>query len=536
MFPFPALPTYFQPNLGSGMMLPSQTGPQGPGAVHGPDIAQHLFLQYMRFMNSGDPLMHVAIPKNVPLTSSTEPALLVPSPCQGGQALLTPSAGIEDKPRRQDAYPEVPYWTAAQWREEEKKKAPTPGQRKAHGATLVSQGINRTLPWLTYTDGRPVNGHDCTEIRRRAREFFLYLHNEGRAPDTWAHGADAKIKGEFDQWMRAHSVELQLCDRNWKAQKIATLTYPQWRSKLKKRLERHRTRDATSNRRKHQRDWSDDEDEDEQNVANVAKFLTGAKYTMLDSGDQSSDAKSGPSKRPCREAEISRSPSPSSGTLPTLPPLIAVSTHLSQAATMAVPEPIQDDTAASSPVEVTAPEPGQQTAENITAPAILQLPNVLAGIWDRSTEHASNVNVPSSNDSTTIALAPPSALTPPTLAEAPLSVPGPRVAPIAKADTKGKAPWPPRADSTKLKDVCARMWLREHMSGTWDEYDAWYKTLKHPQRVKYSRKGPAEKCAGASDAAPPPNASQLLPSGTAESCAGPTDDSPLPNSSQLLPT
>ncbi|KAI0637321.1 hypothetical protein C8Q77DRAFT_1155167 [Trametes polyzona] len=239
MLPFPALSAYFQPNLGAGMMLPSQTGPVGAGTVHSADVAQHMFLQYMRLLSSGDPSLHTGIPKNVALTSpmASESMPLVPLAYQGSQPSLAPSVGIEDKPCNQDAYQKVPYWTAAQWREEEKKKAPTPA----------------------------------------------------------------------------------------------------------------------------------------------------AAYNGTD------------------------------------PP--------SMQATSKLPPPTQKR---------------------------------------------------------------PTTITPPTPSEVPLPSAALRLSPVTKVDVKGKAPWPPKPDSTKLKNLCARMWLQEHIPGTWEEYDAWYKTLKHPQRVKYSRKGAAE--------------------------------------------
>ncbi|KAJ2990287.1 hypothetical protein NUW54_g8517 [Trametes sanguinea] len=147
-----------------------------------------------------------------------------------------------NKPRQQAHFPKVPFWRKREWHDAEKaaKVSTIPGEERGkRGPTRMAQGENIALRFITDADGNPVDGQRAQTIRRRFREFCVYLHNNNMAPPTWQRGVNTEIVTAYHHWMRTQCFELQLCEDNWKADKVAILSnYTQWKKKFEARIAR----------------------------------------------------------------------------------------------------------------------------------------------------------------------------------------------------------------------------------------------------------------------------------------------------------
>jgi hypothetical protein len=107
------------------------------------------------------------------------------------------------------------------------------------GTTAVSQGENISTLYIEDENGRSVDGHRLTEIRKLARKVWNKFADIGQAPPTWGK-ANVNFTTEYRREMRHHFPELRLCENDWKAELLATENYPSWynnhhrNSKIKK--------------------------------------------------------------------------------------------------------------------------------------------------------------------------------------------------------------------------------------------------------------------------------------------------------------
>ncbi|CDO72199.1 hypothetical protein BN946_scf184970.g51 [Trametes cinnabarina] len=145
-----------------------------------------------------------------------------------------------DKPRARADFPDVPYWRKRDWNDAEKSAnlSTIPGEERGKkGPTWMANGENVSFRFITDAHGVAIDGERAQTIRRRFREFCKYLHNNGKAPATWQRGIDTEIVTAYHHWMRTQCYELQLCEDNWKADKVAILSnYSQWKKKYEKQL------------------------------------------------------------------------------------------------------------------------------------------------------------------------------------------------------------------------------------------------------------------------------------------------------------
>ncbi|KAI0695492.1 hypothetical protein C8T65DRAFT_758039 [Cerioporus squamosus] len=143
-----------------------------------------------------------------------------------------------DIPRKQEDFPNMPYWTEDQW-----KAAPPPPTAPdevgpQRGPTAMSKNINKNMRYITDEDGKPIDGLRAKALRRGLYKFCLYLERIGEVPDTWVHGLDGGRELEYIAWMRSQFKECQRCDDNYIAKKIAKTYFLQWRRKRRARLTR----------------------------------------------------------------------------------------------------------------------------------------------------------------------------------------------------------------------------------------------------------------------------------------------------------
>lgn len=147
---------------------------------------------------------------------------------------------FHDVARRREDFPKVRFWTKHQWTQY-KKSLPTDFARvNLRGGTRAANGVNVRYGFMQNPVGESVSGYRATEARARFREYTVYLHHRGRAPDTWSRGLDLEDRIGYERWMRAMCPELQYCDGNWMCAEIAVKEYPQWKPAYERRLARRR--------------------------------------------------------------------------------------------------------------------------------------------------------------------------------------------------------------------------------------------------------------------------------------------------------
>ncbi|CDO78148.1 hypothetical protein BN946_scf184544.g2 [Trametes cinnabarina] len=226
----------------------------------------------------------------------------------------------------------VPYWHRRDWvaAGHDIKVSTAPGDVQGlRGPTRMSQGHNVAFGFLTDIHGSPVDGQRAQTIRRRFREFCVYLYNSNQAPETWQRGIDKDITLAYHHWMRTQCWELQLCEDNWKADKVAVLSnYTQWKKKYEAKLARRaekakaaakvkKTKQARSDPPVAQADQ--EFDANQAGAEQVQELLEGAAFRLspdpLDQEDvlktsarrhtsQSPEATEGPSKRVRRSSSL----------------------------------------------------------------------------------------------------------------------------------------------------------------------------------------------------------------------------------------
>ncbi|KAL7281948.1 hypothetical protein ACG7TL_003415 [Trametes sanguinea] len=440
-----------------------------------------------------------------------------------------------DKPRNQADFPNVPHWHRKDWvtASRDMKLSTAPGDVQAQrGPTRMSQGQNVVLGFVTDVNGNPVDGQRAQLIRRRFREFCVYLHNNHKAPETWQRGIDKDIILGYHHWMRTQCWELQLCEDNWKADKVAVLSnYTQWKKKYEAKLARRaeKLKAASKKLKKSKQPHSmtvaqaDPEfDADQAGAEHVQELLDGTTFRLS------------PEIRPTEDT----------GLVTTTRPRTSLSPEPTPGSSKRARRSSSSATAGIAPDDI-APEP----AAAVTAPAVVCFPNPLESLqWD------SNVSCPSTledagshesgavplpgTDSGTIAsgsLALPSSAFPANLPAAATivdAIPAPAV-PVEmsesdicantsaetavnvsaatktlldkgkgkeKASRKGPKPrkvaasdvvWPPPDDNAhaKLKDICARLWAGKNLEGTREDFDMWYRNLSAYRQSVYAATG-----------------------------------------------
>ncbi|KAF9477568.1 hypothetical protein BDN70DRAFT_101295 [Pholiota conissans] len=89
-------------------------------------------------------------------------------------------------------------------------------------------GINVSMRYIQDKNGQVIDGHRAREIRIHARAVFVGFAMQGKLFASWGD-ADALSRRTFYNEMANRFDELQYCDLDWKAEQIATDTFPGWK-------------------------------------------------------------------------------------------------------------------------------------------------------------------------------------------------------------------------------------------------------------------------------------------------------------------
>ncbi|KAI0350658.1 hypothetical protein OH77DRAFT_1524669 [Trametes cingulata] len=493
---------------------------------------------------TSDPLLMSTEPISGMMQSSDAPSQFRPEVDSNGW--------YTDKPRIKTDFPNVPYWHRKDWIGAEKQST-VPGQEKGKkGPSRMADNENVNFGFITDAEGNPIDGHRAQTIRRRFREFCIHLHQEGRAPETWQRGIDAQITVEYHHWMRTQCYELQLCEDNWKADKVAGLSnYSQWKKKFECKLARRAMKEKAAKKKdkkqkKKQKDsegasiqepgahGKDDEDfeQDLAGARRVHDVLGQAPYRLSPDAEGLDehvrvDCIAGPSSRrrqqanqpedaPTAKRARTASPAPlSRPSSPTLVPEMVI-----ESIDPSPPSPQGSD---ENPVSTQAPASQSELPRTIPAlseaPAVQELtkgkqkmsfPDPLLGLnWGESDSELPSVDPKDALETRTTSACTESEPGPSATAGSgqhlPQSVIGatslngptaivkpsrPKV-PKPRKVTNVMAVWPPPDDEAhgKLKDICARIWAGKNSNGTREAFDLWYRNMKPHRRTAYAATG-----------------------------------------------
>jgi hypothetical protein len=172
-------------------------------------------------------------PPSVPLPGSGPPFL---GPSLAGSSFLTdsvfsaPANSRPNTPLKREDYPAVKYWYKHDWLSHLKNNTDSADVGMAiRGKSLTAKGINKTVKYIEDMEGNSVDGYRVTDIRSHARGIWVNFQIAGRAPSSWGK-ADAGAASYYRREMRLKFFEFALCDNDWKADLLATESYPSWYS------------------------------------------------------------------------------------------------------------------------------------------------------------------------------------------------------------------------------------------------------------------------------------------------------------------
>ncbi|KAF7371531.1 hypothetical protein MVEN_00007900 [Mycena venus] len=147
---------------------------------------------------------------------------------------LVPSSTSTDHLRIlvQSDYPKINYWTESDYRKEEKRRQNEKGKatmsdaKGQRGSKRLAEDDENVMFWFIEDEnGDSIPGKRAKAARNQARKIWRYLDNLGRLPECW-NDADALVSSYYTGEMRRFFPELQLCECDYKAHRIATLIFP----------------------------------------------------------------------------------------------------------------------------------------------------------------------------------------------------------------------------------------------------------------------------------------------------------------------
>ena len=127
-------------------------------------------------------------------------------------------------------YPAVQFWNKSEWKKHIKslKDTTTVNQKAAKkGGTRAAGGENVAMQFVEDAKGRMIDGHRAGEIRKHARSNFNDIAKWTTPPSTWG-SASSVMRSYYHQQMYFRFPEVQYCDLDWKAEKIASEAYTHW--------------------------------------------------------------------------------------------------------------------------------------------------------------------------------------------------------------------------------------------------------------------------------------------------------------------
>lgn len=125
-------------------------------------------------------------------------------------------------------YPNVNFWTRRQWTESSGNTlTDIHAGPQARGRGRAAQNINVAMRYAEQEDGTVIDGDRAGEIRKFARSIWVSFAKKGPPPPKWGQ-ADVEMRKIYCHEMGRRFPELKFCELDWKADLIATDSYPSW--------------------------------------------------------------------------------------------------------------------------------------------------------------------------------------------------------------------------------------------------------------------------------------------------------------------
>ena len=131
-------------------------------------------------------------------------------------------------PLRREDYPNINFWTKRQWTESSSNTlTDVHAGPQSRGRARAAQGINVTMRYVELEDGTEIGGDRAGEIRKFARSIWVSFAKKGPPPTKWGK-ADIEMRKAYCREVARRFPELRFCELDWKADQIATDSYPSW--------------------------------------------------------------------------------------------------------------------------------------------------------------------------------------------------------------------------------------------------------------------------------------------------------------------
>lgn len=156
------------------------------------------------------------------------------TPVSQHDALAAPSTSKEHLDvLTHDDYPQISYWTKQDYLKEEAERKKVNGKasmkeaQSQRGSRRLADDENVMLWFIEDQEGNSITGSRAKAARAKARPIWGYLHGQSRLPGR-CNDADIVVRSYYAGEMHREFPELRLCDFDYKAHRIATMTFPNW--------------------------------------------------------------------------------------------------------------------------------------------------------------------------------------------------------------------------------------------------------------------------------------------------------------------
>ncbi|EKM50480.1 uncharacterized protein PHACADRAFT_263802 [Phanerochaete carnosa HHB-10118-sp] len=129
-------------------------------------------------------------------------------------------------PRDRSKRGNVTFWHKRQWLDFFGNNSGDSGSDDAY----KERKIVRKFQFLQDENGNLISPERLDEMRRFAREIFAEMASRKTAPLHWESNVLANERSDFCRRMENAFPELRLCENSWKANEVAILIYPGWKS------------------------------------------------------------------------------------------------------------------------------------------------------------------------------------------------------------------------------------------------------------------------------------------------------------------
>ncbi|KAG6916234.1 hypothetical protein DXG01_007767 [Tephrocybe rancida] len=141
-------------------------------------------------------------------------------------------------PLMREDYPLVKFWIEEDWLNVDQPKMKKASKAGFHQVQMSRKQPNpnsnrETMAYIQDQFGNTITVKHASDLTARAQSIWEYLRTQGLAPSRWGKVSAPALEYYLLNIYRGFD-ELQLCEGDWKATRLATVNYPGWaRNNLK---------------------------------------------------------------------------------------------------------------------------------------------------------------------------------------------------------------------------------------------------------------------------------------------------------------